>query len=90
MWQAPALRPVVRRFPYSSTLQGGPINYALGSVSVRLVRAAERRRQGSVINRFYSGAGVTRGGILPKAIYLNVVTPLPSYYIGSKGFWRRL
>lgn len=66
-------------------MQGGPVNYFAGGVSARLVPMAEQLRQRNVLNNFYRGGQVDAGGVTPTSFFLNVVTPLPSFYIDRKG-----
>lgn len=72
-------------YPYASSLQGGAANYYAGGVSVQLVPAWEQRIQAGVLKRFYSGAKVDAGGITPTSQFLNVVSPLPTFFIDRKG-----
>jgi RHS repeat-associated protein len=71
-------------YPYASTLQGGELNWP-DTVSVRLVPNLEQREQARVLKKFYKNAKVDAGGLTPTSIFLNLVAPLPTFYIDRKG-----
>ncbi|QIZ73023.1 RHS repeat-associated core domain-containing protein [Oxynema aestuarii] len=58
VWQPQFQNRQCDEYPYNSTLQGGPLNYDAGKVSLRLVNETQNQSQGDFLLNFYKSAPV--------------------------------
>jgi hypothetical protein len=73
-------------YPFSTSRQGGPVNYAAGKVSVRMVSAFEQSRQGGQIGEFFTWANVARDGYSVQSKFLAIAIPgVKSFAINRQG-----
>lgn len=68
-------------YPFASTRQGGPANYMLGSVSLRLLDLSESNGTRNFINRFYSVSSISRDGVSKESRFVAIGAP------GSRSFF---
>jgi len=74
-------------YPYNSTLQGGPLNYERGKVSLKLVDYQQNRKQGEFILSFYTLAPVPSNH--PKESWFGVkISMYETYWIDRGGNMR--
>ena len=73
-------------FPFASTRQGGPVNYAMWGVSLQLLSLAESSRSGNFIDSFYRGAFISPDGFSKQSRFLAMGIPgARSFYTDSVG-----
>ncbi|WP_425507957.1 NucA/NucB deoxyribonuclease domain-containing protein [Tahibacter caeni] len=68
-------------FPFATTRQGGPVNYVLWGVSLRLLDLNESSRTGGFIDSFYGTAMISPDGISRWSRFVALGIP------GSKSFF---
>lgn len=68
-------------YPFNSTTQGGPANYAAGRVSLKLVNGIHNGAAGTLLNSMFSACGVTAGSETDSAF---AAIPVPG---GESGFY---
>ena len=73
-------------YPFASTFNGGPLAYALGGVSLRLVPRSEQQPQATLISSFYSIAKRSRFEADPtNAIFIALGSPGSSFCTDERG-----
>ncbi|MEG3928593.1 putative Ig domain-containing protein [Microcoleus sp. T3_D1] len=77
-------------YPYSSTLQGGRINYNRGSVSLKLVPQNENELQGRYLRDFYRYASIYANHPLRAWFGVDTQSSTFSYWIDRNGNYRSL
>ncbi len=87
--EARARFPVSRacdEYPFASTRQGGPVNYVLGGVSLRLLDLNESNRSGTFLNTFYTTAGIDSGGFSKESRFIALGVPsIRSFFTDRRG-----
>jgi RHS repeat-associated protein len=78
-------------YPFGTTRQGGPANYALWGVSLRLVSLDESSATGGFLNSFYGTAMISPDGLSPASRFLALGIPgARSFYtdrLGRVHYW---
>jgi RHS repeat-associated protein len=73
-------------YPFATTRQGGPANYVLGTVSLRLLDLDESSATGNFLNAFYGTAGISPDGISKYSRFIALGIPgSRSFYTDRKG-----
>jgi len=62
-------------YPFASASQGGPVNYVLGGVSLRLLDLQESTGTRDFINRFYQRAPISPGGFSKESRFIVLGIP---------------
>ncbi|MEO6687855.1 MAG: RHS repeat-associated core domain-containing protein [Dokdonella sp.] len=68
-------------YPFATSRQGGPANYVLGTVSLRLLDLGESSATGNFLNDFYGTAGISPDGISKFSRFIALGIP------GSRSFF---
>ncbi len=73
-------------YPFASSKQGGPANFAAGKVSLRMVPEFEQRIQAGQLSAFYGWAGVAADGNSEESRFLAIAIPgMNSFMVNRRG-----